>query len=157
MTGLSRRVVIGVGNEFRGDDGAGPAAVARLQGRVPADVELVTSDGEPTRLLEAWSGASVAIVVDAVAGTPSSCGRLHRIVLAEHISDEPIAGSAGLASWHGFGLETAVDLGRMLGRLPDQLIVHGIEATNFGQGPGLSPAVAAAIGDLAAAVLADLD
>ena len=33
-------VVIGVGNEFRRDDGAGPAVIRRLCGRVPGHVEL---------------------------------------------------------------------------------------------------------------------
>ena len=40
-------MVIGVGNEFRRDDGAGLAVVARLRDRVPPGVELVLTDGEP--------------------------------------------------------------------------------------------------------------
>ena len=43
----SRVVVIGVGNEFRHDDGIGPAVVARLRGQAPAAVDLLVSDGEP--------------------------------------------------------------------------------------------------------------
>jgi Ni,Fe-hydrogenase maturation factor len=34
-------VVIGVGNEFRRDDGTGPAVIGRLRDRVPPGVELV--------------------------------------------------------------------------------------------------------------------
>ena len=49
-------VVIGVGNEFRRDDGAGPAVVARLRAHVPDDVCLLVSDGEPAGLIEAWAG-----------------------------------------------------------------------------------------------------
>ena len=62
-----RAVVIGVGNEFRRDDGAGPAVVARLRGHLPDRVCLLVSDGEPTRLIEAWAGAPVAVIVDAAA------------------------------------------------------------------------------------------
>jgi hypothetical protein len=40
MTAPGRVVVIGVGNEFRRDDGIGPAVVARLRDRAPATVEL---------------------------------------------------------------------------------------------------------------------
>ena len=58
-------VVIGVGNEFRRDDGAGPAVIGQLRDRVPAGVELVITDGEPTRLIEAWAGAALAVIVDA--------------------------------------------------------------------------------------------
>lgn len=46
-------MVIGVGNEFRRDDGAGPAVVGQLRDRVPPGVELVITDGEPARLIEA--------------------------------------------------------------------------------------------------------
>jgi hydrogenase maturation protease len=63
-------VVIGVGNEFRRDDGAGPAVIARLRGLVPPGVDLVVTDGEPTRLIEAWTGAALAVVVDAVRAQP---------------------------------------------------------------------------------------
>src|ERR1035441_9633153 len=38
----------------------------------------------------------------------------------------------------------------------DRLIVHAVEAADIGQGVGLTPAVAAAAGDLTAAVLRDL-
>ena len=44
--------------EFRRDDGAGLAVVTSLRDRVPAGVELVLTDGEPTRLIEAWTEAS---------------------------------------------------------------------------------------------------
>jgi hydrogenase maturation protease len=32
--------------------------VTRLRDRVPPGVELVLTDGEPTRLIEAWAGAT---------------------------------------------------------------------------------------------------
>ncbi len=37
---------------------------------VPPGVELVVTDGEPTRLIEAWTGAALAVVVDAVRAQP---------------------------------------------------------------------------------------
>src|SRR4029453_2456582 len=66
-----RGTVIGVGNEFRRDDGFGPAAVAPRAGRQARDgrlaaVDLRASDGEPTALLELWRDADLAVVVDAV-------------------------------------------------------------------------------------------
>ena len=155
MTGApeprGRAVVIGVGNEFRRDDGAGPAVVARLLGRAPDGVDLLLSDGEPTRLIEAWAGAAVAVVVDAVRAEPAVPGRLHRLVLRRAGTDEVRPVSA-----HGLGLDSAIGLAQALGRMPGTLILHAVEAADLGQGPGLSPAVAAVIDTLAAAVLADL-
>ena len=144
-------VVIGVGNEFRRDDGAGPAVVATLRGQVPAGVELLVSDGEPTAMIEAWDGAALAIVVDAVQADPAVPGRLHRLSLEreETVPD-------GSVSSHGLGLGAAVGLARVLGRMPGRLIVHAVEAADTSRGTGLTPAVGAACAGLAAAVLCDL-
>ncbi len=146
-----KAVVIGIGNEFRRDDGAGPAVLARLQGRVPGGIELLVSDGEPAGLIEAWAGAPVAVIVDAVRAEPTVPGRLHRLVLHR-------AGAAGVrpVSSHGLGLDSAIGLARALDRMPGTLILHAVEAADLGQGPGLTAAVAAAIDTLADAVLADL-
>ncbi len=155
-----RAVIIGIGNEYRRDDGVGPAVVARLRDRVLPDVDLLISDGEPAGLIDDWAGAGLVIVVDAVAG--SRPGRLHRVVLAGAGADrsagtglEARAADAGLASSHGLGLGTVVELAVVLGRLPETLIMHGVEGVNFGQGAGLSPEVAGSIDELTAAVLAD--
>jgi hydrogenase maturation protease len=144
-------VVIGVGNEYRRDDGAGLAVVARLHDRVPPGVELVLTDGEPTRLIEAWTGAALAVVVDAVRADPPRPGRVHRFVL-----DRPLAGATRTASSHGFGLDDAIRLALALDRMPGRLIVHAIEAADLGQGTGLTPPVAASLDEVADAVLSDL-
>jgi hydrogenase maturation protease len=157
-------VVIGVGNEFRRDDGIGPEVLSRLRGQAADSVRLVASDGEPARMIEAWTGARLAVVIDAVlAGPPppaspltvpfhSPCpGRLHRIVV-----DRAPAGDVHTVSTHGLGLGESVALARALDRMPERLIVHAVEVTDVGRGVGLTPAVAAAADALTAAVLRDL-
>jgi hydrogenase maturation protease len=146
-------VVIGVGNEFRRDDGAGPAVLRELRDLVPSGVELVLTDGEPTRLLEAWTGAALAVVVDAVrvSGSEPRPGTAHRFVV-----DRPGAGGRPEASSHGFGLDDAVALALALDRMPGRLIVHAIEAADLSQGSGLTAPVAAAVGTVAAAILDDI-
>jgi hydrogenase maturation protease len=144
-------VVIGVGNEFRRDDGAGPAVVAGLRDLAPPGVRLVVTDGEPTRLIEAWAGAALAVVVDAVRADPPRPGTVHRFEVAA-----PGTGTGRPASSHGLGLDDAISLAMALDRMPGRLIVHAIEAADLTQGPGLSPPVAAAVGTVARAILADL-
>jgi hydrogenase maturation protease len=161
MTGNARAVVIGIGNEYRCDDGAGPAVAERLRGRLPADVDLLITDGEPADLVERWAGAELAIVVDAIAG--SRPGRLHRVVIAGTESGGG-SGSGALvqladdarASSHHLGLRTAVGLAAALGRLPGTLVAHGVEAANFDHGVGLSPEIANVIEEIADAVLAEV-
>ena len=153
-----RIVVIGLGNEFRRDDGAGPAVIELLRAGPLRDVELLVSEGEPGGLLTDWTGASLAVVVDAVVASPAVPGRLHRVEAGLDRADDPAAGLAWgpAASSHGLGLGEAVSLGAVLGRLPGRLILHGVEAADLDLGEGLSPPVAASLGTLAEAVLRDI-
>ncbi|MGO9077508.1 MAG: hydrogenase maturation protease [Streptosporangiaceae bacterium] len=144
------QVVIGVGTEFRHDDGIGREVLARLRRRA-AGARLVLCDGDPVSLMEAWAGASLAIVVDAVVARPAAPGRRHRLVAEAAAADPPQPVSS-----HGLGLAEAIGLSRALGRMPGRLIVHAVEAADVSPGVGLTPAVAAAAGPLADAVLRDL-
>ncbi len=144
---MARGVVIALGNTERGDDGAGPALLARLPGVVPNGVALREAGGDPLALLDLWSDADWAIVLDgAVSGAPA--GTLHRVEAAEGA----LAKDVGRFSTHGFGLREAVELGRTLGRLPLRLVVYAVEGACFDHGAPLSPAVAAALDDAAARV-----
>jgi hydrogenase maturation protease len=141
MTG--RRVVIGVGNEYRSDDGFGPRVIAELAARSRHDVrlagvELRISDGEPTRMLLAWSGAALAVVVD-VAAADGQTGWCELTLPADAAAEHPAA------SGHSVGLGTTIGLARVLGRMPDRLVALVAYGHEFGLGAGLSPAVAAAI------------
>jgi len=146
-----RVVVIGVGNEFRRDDGIGPEVVSRLRGQAPDGVRLLVSDGDPTRMIEAWTGASLAVVVDAVLADAPTPGRLHRIV-----TDRAAGKDVHPVSSHGLGLGESIALARALDRMPERLIVHAVEAADVRYGTDLTPAVAAAADALTAAVLKDL-
>ncbi len=157
--GGRRVVVIGVGNEFRRDDGIGPEVLSRLREHpgTGADagagdiVQLVYSDGDPASMIEAWTGASLAVVVDAVVADPPAPGRTHRFVIGR----DEAAGSSAVSS-HGLGVGEAVGLAAALGRMPDRLVIHAVEAADVGYGLGLSPAVSAVAATLTAAVLSDV-
>ena len=130
-------MVIGVGNPMRRDDGVGIVAVERLAVRIVGDtVELVTMDGETTRLIEVWAGADRAVVVDAMrSGDPA--GTVRRI----EVGRDALPSWAPGASSHHAGLAEAVDLGRALDRLPAHLVIYGVEVLDVSPGEGLSPAV----------------
>ena len=151
VTLRGRVVVIGVGNEFRRDDGAGPQIVAGLREHAPAGIEFLVSEGDPAGIIEAWDGADLAIVVDAVRIDPTAPGRLYRLTLDR---DRPAPDRA--VSSHGLGLGEAIGLAQVLGRMPARLIVHAVEAGDVSPGTGLTPTVAAAAARLTAAVLRDL-
>jgi hydrogenase maturation protease len=134
--------VIGVGNPYRRDDGAGPAVIAGLRHRCPSTVELAECDGEPTRLLDLWSGADLAVVVDAVR-SGASPGTIHRRSLSH-----PSLGQAGGATSHAVDLGDAVALAAALDRLPARMLLYLVEAGDTSTGVGLTPAVDAAVAEL---------
>ncbi|SFI76287.1 hydrogenase maturation protease [Amycolatopsis sacchari] len=145
-----RAVLIGVGNEYRHDDGIGPAVVADVAARNLPGVRAVVSDGEPASLLEAWTGAALAVVVDAVLCEPATPGRLWRSTV------DDLPGGTGVASSHALGIPEALLLGQALGRVPGRLVVLAVEAADLGLGVGLSPVVQAAVPAVVDAVLAEL-
>ena len=61
----SRRLIIGVGNPDRGDDGVGHEVIRTLRETALPDVELLIASGEATQLIEAWSGSDWVVVIDA--------------------------------------------------------------------------------------------
>jgi hydrogenase maturation protease len=146
-----RRVVVGVGNPYRGDDGAGPAVAARLRDRVPDGVDVVACEQEPTRLMDAWEGTDVAVVVDAVA-SGSEPGTLHRF----DASAEAVPARVFRSSTHAFGIGETIELARALGTLPAEVVVYGIEGAEFDTREGLSAPVEAAVDRLAETLLEEL-
>ncbi|WP_073949140.1 hydrogenase maturation protease [Streptomyces kebangsaanensis] len=141
MTG--RVVVIGVGNVFRRDDGAGPAVVEALRDRVPGGTVLAVSDGEPGRMLDLWHGSDTVVVVEAVRGRPARPGRLHTLSVAE-----AAANPRSSASTHALGLGECFALAEALGRLPRELVVHAVEVSDVELGTGLSGPVRSALPEL---------
>ena len=140
---MSGIVVIGIGNQFRRDDGVGPAVVERLRRRGVASVTLAECDGEPTRLLDLWADADLAVVVDAARTCSHRPGFVHRRSLRH-----PSLGGTGAASSHGVDLGDAVALAAALDRLPRTLLLYAVEAADTSLGVGLSPAIEAALDDL---------
>ncbi|HUY21683.1 MAG TPA: hydrogenase maturation protease [Acidimicrobiales bacterium] len=57
------------------------------------------------------------------------------------------------SSTHGLGIAGALRLARAVGRAPDRVLAVGIEGEDFGNGTGLSDAVARAVEEAAARVL----
>ena len=143
--------MIGVGNAWQADDGAGLVVAQRLRRLVPEGVEVVELEGEPVTLVQAWEGADEAYVVDAVS-SGAEPGTVHRVDATER----PLPRELSNASTHLFGVGESVELARSLGRLPRRLVVYGIEAARISAGNELSPEAQRAVEETATRVLAVL-
>lgn len=149
-----RGIIIGIGNSFRRDDGAGLAVVSRLLDRgdptsvVGQPVDVVGLSGEPTALIDAWARRPFAIVVDAIAGE----GIPGTIDVAE-VGEEPLPWRARRDGTHDVDPTAAIELGRALELLPDAMAVVGVYGMDFRHGEGLSASVEARIDDICDRVL----
>jgi hydrogenase maturation protease len=145
-----RLLVIGVGNELRGDDAAGIAVARRLRERTDLDVREL--QGEPTGLLDAWHGRDAVVLVDTMR-SGARPGAIRRIDASQ---TRLPAGLGGSTSTHAVGLADTVELARTIGRLPRRVVVYAIEGRGFEAGAPMSDAVRSGIDELAARVLSEV-
>jgi len=128
------RLIVGVGNVFRSDDGVGPMAALALRQRLPT-IPILVCDGQAVDLLIGWN-ADTVILIDAMhAGAPA--GTIHRF----EIPGDVIPADCRLASTHGFGPAEAIALGAAIGQLPPRLIIYAVEGDTYSKGCGLSAVV----------------
>ncbi len=147
---MSRAIVVGVGNRDRRDDGIGPAVAERIATLADPDGDLeVWTDLPPLRLLDVWEGADTAVVVDA-----SHAGSEPGAVRVADVTSRALPPRIGSSSTHAFGLADAVELARVLRRLPRRLVLVVVEAADTRPGAGLTPPVEAAVDPAARAALA---
>ncbi len=159
----ARALVVGLGARDRGDDGIGPVVAARVAAAA-AERGLISTriveHEDPTALLDLLEecredGPETMVVVDAVrsASAPGTVVVLE--VGTSGRDDQALAGRVdpGPAGTHGFGLAGALELARVLHRLPPRVVVVGVEAQQFEHGAPLSAEVTDALPAAVAAVL----
>lgn len=147
-------LVLGLGNELRGDDGIGPAIIRALAARQDLPSHVTVLDGglagvETVLLLK---DAARAIVVDA-AEQGLAAGEWRRLPVATVLEH---AARDGGGSWHAAGLAQALALGQALGTLPPDIVVYAVQPLRADYSPGLSEPVQAAIPTLCEQILSDL-
>jgi hydrogenase maturation protease len=128
------RLVIGLGNPYRGDDAAGIAVTARLH-----RCQVVQSLTGSFELIDAWAGFDEVVIVDATVSNEEP-----GTVLRFDAVRQPLPAGT-FASAHTIGVAETVEMARTLGRLPERMVVYGIEAGDLSEGTSMSPAVAEAV------------
>ena len=136
-------LIVGAGNAFRRDDGAGLETAARLRGALAGDIRVLAKDSDFASLLDDWQGADAVVVIDATS-SGSEPGTIRRYDAHER----PLPSAFSRSSTHSFGVGEAIELARVLGRLPAHVVVFGIEGRDFTPGEGLSPDVDAAVDEV---------
>ena len=143
---------IGIGNEFRRDDGVGVFLARRLKEIFPSSLEVMEERGEGAKLMELWKNAERVFLFDAVF-SGAQPGTIFRFDAQER----PIPKKFFNYSTHEFSLAESVELARVLNQLPHQLIIFGVEGKTFTDGVGLSCEVENAAGEVIRRVQSEIN
>jgi len=139
--GTAGTLVIGIGNDFRGDDAAGLVAARALGSRSLSgctSFEVCESNGSAFSLMELWRGRDRVVAIDAIDVRSRPVGD---ILILDGLQG-PLPEDAFVLSTHAFGLKEAIDLSSVLLGLPKELIIVGIVGKKFAMGDPLSAELA---------------
>jgi len=114
--------VIGLGSPF-GEDRAGWLVIDRLQGRVPASVEVIALDRPGAALVNWMRDCEHLVLIDAVLA-PEKCGTYALLKIDELVQPSAVSG-------HMLNLAETVALAKALGHPPKRLEVYGINISNL--------------------------
>lgn len=136
-------LVLGLGNLLLSDDAVGLRMLETLEAECSADpsIEFVDGGTQGIALAGYFANRSSVLVLDAV-GLGAAPGTVHVL------RGDAIAGmraKRGTTSHEGNGLGV-IEIARLLGNLPENLAVVGVEGANIRTGIGLSEEVKGALG-----------
>lgn len=144
-------LLIGIGNEYRSDDGAGLAVCRELKIKKLPSVQVIECGCDGAILMEIWKDAKRVILIDAVS-SGARPGAIYRF----DVHTEQIPLSFSFQSTHAFGVAEAIGLARVLEQLPPYLIIYAIEGKNFSSGKSLSQEVEKAVQQIVELVMSEV-
>ncbi len=145
-------LILGVGNTLYGDDGLGVRVAEELtRHNLPAGVAVEVAAVSGINLVLRMDGWKRVIIIDAVQmGEKPGAWRRFR---AEDV--RYFAGGQGL-SLHETGVAQALELAEALGKLPEEVLIYGVEPERLEISEELSPPVQAAIPEIIKHILGEL-
>ena len=137
-------IAVGIGNEYRRDDGVGLYVVRRLAGLELNNLEIVEADDNALELLNLWNDTDEIILIDA-ACSGKEPGTVYNFNAIEQTIPQDIF---PCLSTHSFGLAEIIEMAKVFDNMPRSLQVYGIEIADYSLGEGLSPEVQKAADEL---------
>ncbi|SKA12035.1 hydrogenase maturation protease [Trichlorobacter thiogenes] len=149
---MTTTLVLGLGNTIMSDDGIGPKVIEQLQQGdcLPDGVTLLDGGTLGLDLLPFLEGIQRLIIVDAV-NIGKSAGTCVRLAG----DDVPMALETKLSP-HQMGMKDLLAVARLMGQLPEEIVLIGVQPACLEMDTELTPLVAGAIPTLLAMVQAEL-
>ena len=145
-------IVVGIGNPYRGDDGAGWAVIDGLMETIGSAVTLVKQRGDVGELIDIFARHKSVYLVDACHSHESK-GAWERIDLHKQqvLEENP------QTSTHGFSVSQAISLAKNFRRIPNKLILYAIKGDNYSISETLSPSVKRSVDSVIKAIINEED
>ena len=148
----ARILIIGIGNRYRGDDALGCLMADEMKREAPDTAEIMEHDGEPASLIDCWQGRECVILIDAVS-SGAKAGTIHYIDLQTQALPDKFRSY----STHAFGIAEAVELARVLNKLPPKILFYGVEGKSFAADTQLSDVLKEAAKELQRRILNEIN
>jgi len=124
---MSKALVIGIGNKFRGDDAAGLEVAQSLEKKLGTLVDFAYCQEDALDLMDIWSNREVVFLIDAVSSGKHEIGYIHRFLAHK----EQIPSVFSNSSTHLINIAQVIELARTLGKLPAEVVLYGIEGKKY--------------------------
>ena len=149
---MSELAIVGIGNPFRGDDGAGWTVIEKLEKKIHPSIRLMKARGEISELIDILSRFSNIYFIDACKSR-DAIGTWRRI----DVKSDPLLFDNPQTSTHGLSIKEAIELAKTRGAFPSKLILYAISGENYQMSETLSPEVAKAAAEVAEKILTEED
>lgn len=149
---MDRPLIIGIGNEFRGDDAYGVLMVQQLSSEYPGLADYMIESDDLTRLVDRWKHRNV-IFIDAYNDTMSCAGAIFETDDITKLKSQNVY----MNTTHGIDFSSILEISEALKKMPDRLIYYGVNGQEWQLGKPMTKPVKKSFSIVKAKILARLN
>jgi hydrogenase maturation protease len=147
--------VVGVGNILMADEGVGVKVLQELKRRdLEKEIDLVDAGTGFFTIVSDLSSYDKVVIIDAVRGGKAP-GTIYRFELSD-IAMRGIGDDDGFLSVHDIGVPQALRMHSLVGSLPDEIVLYGVEPLSIKLSLEVTPRLKPVVGRLADLVVEEI-
>lgn len=144
-------LILGIGNILLQDEGIGVRVAEAMQKvELPPEVEVLDGGTSGANIIDVIADRRKLIVIDAVDGDAEP-GMLFRLDADDLMPEE-----GDVVSLHQIGLLESLIMARILGCLPEEIVIFGVQPKTVRPGLELTPEIAGAMPRVIALVMKEV-